>query len=89
MVCDIAHVAHPLTQLTCEDMAWHWGSKEQEAFDTLKAHVTSEPILTQPDLVEQFILEVNASGYAVGAVLLLSRPSGTLGARREHWRCGP
>ena len=44
--------------------------EQQEAFDTLKNRVTSEPILAQPNLTEQFVLEVDASGYAVGTVLL-------------------
>src|SRR5258708_11123187 len=51
-------------------MEWQWSEEEQKVFDTLKTRVTSEPILTQPDLAEQFTLEVEASGYAVGAVLL-------------------
>ena len=51
-------------------MTWQWGIEQQEAFDTLKNRVTSEPILAQPNLAEQFVLEVDASGYAVGAVLL-------------------
>ena len=62
-------MAQPLTQLMHKHVDWHWETKEQEAFDMLKVHVTSEPILGQPDLAEQFILEVDASRYAVGTVL--------------------
>jgi ribonuclease HI len=36
----------------------------------LKHRVTSKPILAQPVLSDQFNLEVDASGFAVGAVLL-------------------
>ena len=48
------------------------------AFDALKEHVTSEPILVQPDLAAQFTLEVNASGYVVGAILLQIKEDGKL-----------
>ena len=65
-----AHVAQPLTQLTQKDATWQWGTEQQEAFDTLKNRVISEPILAQLNLTEQFVLEVDALGYAVGAVLL-------------------
>src|SRR5258708_27506796 len=65
-----AHLGHPLNKLTHKDTEWQWGDEEQKAFDTLKERVTSEPILTQPDLAEQFTLEVDASGFTVGAVLL-------------------
>jgi hypothetical protein len=40
---------------------------------TLKQRVTSEPILEQPVLMDQFDLEVDASGFAVGAVLLQTK----------------
>ena len=63
-------VARPLNDLTRKDETWHWGQAQQEAFDTLKARITSEPILTQPDRDKQFELEVDASGFALGAVLL-------------------
>ena len=48
------------------------------AFEALKEHVTSEPILAQPNLTAQFSLEVDASGYVVGAVLLQSKEDGKL-----------
>jgi hypothetical protein len=73
-----AHLARPLNLLTRKDTIWQWGNKEQTAFDTLKTRVTSEPILAQPDLTEQFTLEVDASGYTVGAVLLQRKADGKL-----------
>ncbi len=44
--------------------------EEQEAFDKLKKRVTTEPVLAHAKLDNQFELEVDALGYAVGAVLL-------------------
>jgi len=39
------------------------------ALTTLRDIVTSEPVLVSPDQNEQFILEVDASQYATGAIL--------------------
>ncbi len=63
-------IARPLHRLTRKDQEWYWGQEEQEAFDTLKGRVTAEPVLAHANLNDQFELEVNALGYAVGAVLL-------------------
>jgi hypothetical protein len=65
-----SEIARPLNQLTRLDVPWHWGELEQTAFDTLRRRITSEPILRQPQLDKQFELEVDASGYAIGAVLM-------------------
>jgi len=67
---DFASIARPLHKLTRKDQEWQWGTKEQEAFDALKKHVTTEPVLAHAKLDDQFKLEVDASGYTVGAVLL-------------------
>ena len=64
------HITRPLHQLMKKNQEWHWGREEQEAFDKLKALVTTEPVLAHAKLDDQFELEVDASGYAVGAVLL-------------------
>jgi hypothetical protein len=63
-------VARPLNELTRKDAPWAWDTRQQQAFTTLKHQVTSEPILAQPVLNNQFDLEVDTSGFAVGAVLL-------------------
>ena len=63
-------IARPLNALMKKDQTWTWTEEHQKAFNTLKAQVTSEPILAHPELDKQFELEVDASGFAVGAVLL-------------------
>src|SRR6266702_5402961 len=67
---DFALFTKPLHKLTQKDQEWHWGPEEQEAFNALKKHVTMELVLAHAKLDEQFKLEVDASGYTVGAVLL-------------------
>ena len=42
----------------------------------LKERVTSEPVLAHPELDKQFELEVDASGFALGAVLLQKKEDG-------------
>ena len=69
-------ITRPLNALMKKDQTWTWTEEHQKAFDTLKAHVTSEPILAHPELDKQFKLEVNASGFAVGAVLLQKKDDG-------------
>ena len=62
--------ARPLNKLTRKDTEWRWTNEEQHAFKTLKTLVTSEPVLAHPNLEQPFELEVDASGFALGAVLL-------------------
>jgi hypothetical protein len=69
-------VAHPLNELTRKDAPWAWDTRQQQAFTTLKHRVTSKPILAQPVLNDQFDLEVDTSGFAVGAVLLQKKEDG-------------
>ncbi len=73
---DFAHITRPLHKLTCKDQEWWWGLEEQAAFNTLKGRVTAEPILAHAKLDKQFELEVDASGYVVGAVLLQRKEDG-------------
>ena len=65
-----AHIARPLNKLTKKDIEWNWTTRQEEAFNKLKERVTSEPVLAHPELDKQFEVEVDASGFALGAVLL-------------------
>ncbi|GLB35238.1 putative retrotransposable element tf2 155 kda protein type 1-like [Lyophyllum shimeji] len=46
---DFSHHAWPLFDLTAKDVAWTWGSGQQDAFDSLKRAITSKPVLIFPD----------------------------------------
>ncbi len=73
---DFTFIARPLHKLMRKDQEWKWGTEEQEAFDRLKRRVTTEPVLAHAKLDDQFELEVDASEYAVGAVLLQRKEDG-------------
>jgi hypothetical protein len=62
--------------LTHKDAEWLWTERCQKAFDQLRNRVTSKPVLAHPELDKQFELEVDASGFAVGAVLLQKKEDG-------------
>jgi hypothetical protein len=61
--------AFPLTELLKKDVAWVWEGPQIHVFTTLKDLVSSPPCLLMPDLEKPFVLHVDASGYALGAVL--------------------
>jgi hypothetical protein len=71
-----AHLARPLNELTHKDAEWQWEMRHQNAFEELKTRVTTEPILAHPILTNPFKLEVDASGFAMGAVLLQKKEDG-------------
>ena len=62
-------VAKPLNELSRSDVVFEWTDDCQKAFDTLKERLTTAPILAYPDLDEEFILDTDASAYAISGVL--------------------
>ena len=70
---DYAKVTRPLHDLMKKGNPFHWEEPQQVAFDTLKLHFTTVPILAFPDIDCVFHLESNASDYATGAVLSIEK----------------
>ena len=66
---NFAAIARPLHNLTKKDAPFEWTQECTDALERLIQAVTSEPVLYQPDFAKQFELEVDASLFAVGAVL--------------------
>lgn len=62
-------LAKPLYGLTENQIKFSWDEKYQEAFEKLKGALTSSPILSFPKGEGEFILDTDASGVGVGAVL--------------------
>ena len=64
-----AEIAKPLHKLTQKDTNFGWSDSCQQAFETLKYKLVSAPILAHPDFKQSFILDTDASGTSIGAVL--------------------
>ena len=66
-----ARIAHPLHRLTKKDVPFHWNSDCETAFERLKECLMTAPILSYPQCGpdKRFILETDASGLGLGAIL--------------------
>ena len=66
---DFANIAAPLHALAVKGKVWVWTEQCEQAFNTLKYRLTSTSILILPRYDQEFILDVDASGDGLGAVL--------------------
>jgi hypothetical protein len=73
-----AEIARLLHKLTKKSKIWNWTNKCQKAFETLKECFSTSPVLTMPDTTKPFILEMDASKWAIGATLLQKDNDGQL-----------
>jgi hypothetical protein len=64
-----SQVVQPLLDLTKKTMLWHWGPDQEKAFIMLKQLMCSALVLMQPDFNKKFYLQMDASGYGMGAIL--------------------
>ena len=64
-----AGISAPLYGLTGKNSSFHWGEEQQMAFDTLKEHLITAPVLAFPNVEDVFILDTDASDAAIGAEL--------------------
>lgn len=63
-----ATIASPLTNLLKRDN-FLWNQTAVASFTNLKSAITQAPVLSLPDFSQTFILETDASGLGIGAVL--------------------
>ena len=68
-VKDFADLAEPLVALTRKGAPFVWMDRQQAAFETLKACLVRAPILGFPTEGGRFVLDTDASLFAVGGVL--------------------
>ena len=66
-VRNYAFISKPLTLLTSEVVPFEWKQAQQEAFDLLKKHLLSDPILRSPDFGRAWFLLTDACDIGIGA----------------------
>ena len=59
---------YPLTQLTGK-AEWTWGTEQENAFNTLKNVISTEPVLMLPQDNCPFWVEADLLNFAIRAIL--------------------
>lgn len=67
---DYALIATPLTDLTKTKRKLIWNVEAEKAFETLKSHLSTAPVLHSPDFSQPFYIHCAASRTGIGAVLV-------------------
>jgi hypothetical protein len=67
---DFSRVAKPMTELLKKGVKFSWDQKCEDAFHTLRAHLTTSPVLAQTDVSKSFDIYCDASGIGLGCVLM-------------------
>jgi hypothetical protein len=59
-----------MTELLKKGVKYEWSQKCENAFNTLRQHLTTTPVLAQPDNTRPFEVYCDASGTGLGCVLM-------------------
>jgi hypothetical protein len=69
-ISNFSLIETPLHALINVKNNFQWGGKKQKYFDTLKENISTTPILAPLNIQQPFEIKTNASGYAMGEVLM-------------------
>ena len=75
-ITGFSKITSPLFNLTHKDTDFVWDAQCQHAFDHLKSLSVDTPLLVTPDFTKNFMLEPDASGSGLGAVLAQKQENG-------------
>ncbi|MCO5556851.1 hypothetical protein L7F22_010405 [Adiantum nelumboides] len=70
IIRNFAEIASPLHALQKKGVTFRWTQKEISAFNLLKEKMTSHPVIVLSDLRKSFVVQCDAYGSSIGAVLM-------------------
>ncbi|KAL0360361.1 UNVERIFIED_CONTAM: Retrovirus-related Pol polyprotein from transposon [Sesamum radiatum] len=65
-----SEIPRPITDLLKKTESWNWTPQCQVSFDNLKRAMVTDPVLALPDMSKPFMVETDASNFALGGVLM-------------------
>eukprot|EP00918_Siedleckia_nematoides_P037571 GHVU01081513.1.p1 GENE.GHVU01081513.1~~GHVU01081513.1.p1 ORF type:complete len:1271 (-),score=152.90 GHVU01081513.1:573-4139(-) len=74
---DYAAISKPLTILLRDETEWQWGQMQETAWERLKEALTTDPVVLEfprPDW--EYVMDTDASGHTLSAVLQQRDPKG-------------
>ena len=74
---NLASTINPLYRLLLKSSPWHWGNREQKAFEASKQLLLSSQLLAHYDPQHALVLACDASPYGLGAVISHHYPDGS------------
>ena len=73
-----SQITVPLHRLTRKNVSYSWTPECESAFNALKLAISSAPVLAHPDPDKPFVVETDASDFAIGCVLSQEDSDGDL-----------
>jgi hypothetical protein len=67
---DFSRIAKPMKGLLKKGVKFEWSQRCEDAFHTLRQHLTTTPVLAQPNYAKPFNVYYDASGFGLGCVLM-------------------
>jgi hypothetical protein len=67
---NFSKIAKPMTEWLKKGVKFSWDQKCEDAFHTLRAHLTTATVLAQPDVSKPFDIYCDASRIGLGCVLM-------------------
>lgn len=68
-VKNFSSTAEPLNKLLRKNVPYVWSNDQQIAFEKLKMHLMTPPILAYPNFEKPFVVYTDASTFALGSIL--------------------
>jgi hypothetical protein len=69
-ILDFSRIAKPMIELLKKGAKFEWGQKCEDAFHTLRQHLTTTPVLAHPDNNKPIDVHCDAYGTGLGCVLM-------------------
>jgi hypothetical protein len=67
---DFSRITKPIIELLKKEAKFVWGQKCEDAFHALRQHLTTTPVLAQPDNSKSFDVYCDASSTGLGCVFM-------------------